>query len=219
MKLRPLLSLSVALLTACTATLPAQSPTPAPALPKLLPTPLRPEERAFALKYFTETREDLVRAVKGLTEAQLKFKAAPDRWSILECLEHIALSEPVIWSLMQKSLGEPVESEKVASVKMTDQELIAKVTDRSGKVQAPEMLKPSGKFANAAAALAAFVEQRNQEIKFLETTAAPLRFHVGQHPVLGPMNALQLALLNAAHGKRHTLQIEEVKADKGFPKS
>ena len=68
------------------------------------------------------------------------------------------------------------------------------------------------------AALAAILEVRNKQIEFLKTTSEDLRNRVTKHPALGPIDGFQFILFNAGHGKRHTLQIEEVKADKAFPK-
>jgi len=36
-------------------------------------------------------------ATKGLSEAQWNFKSAPDRWSVAECADHIALAEGFIF--------------------------------------------------------------------------------------------------------------------------
>ena len=45
------------------------------------------------------SRQAFLDATKGLTPAQWNFKAGPDRWSIAECAEHIALSEEFIFGV------------------------------------------------------------------------------------------------------------------------
>src|SRR5260221_13586536 len=45
------------------------------------------------IKYMQQTRKDFEESVKGLSEAQLNFKAAPDKWSVKEVSEHIVLAE------------------------------------------------------------------------------------------------------------------------------
>ncbi len=182
-------------------------------------TPLTAEDRAFGLKYLTETREDLSNAVKGLSPAQLTFKADPKRWSILECLEHIALSEPAIWGMIQGALKEAPDASKRVELKFDDKKILELIVDRSAKFNAPEPLAPTGKFKDAGAALAAILEVRNKQLEFLQTTKEDLRDRVTKHPAFGPIDTFQFILFNAGHGKRHTLQIEEVKADKAFPKS
>ena len=46
-------------------------------------------DRNRLIRYLTQTRNDLVSALEGLSEAQLDFKPAPERWSIAEIVEHI----------------------------------------------------------------------------------------------------------------------------------
>jgi len=50
-------------------------------------------DKERAATYLDETRDGVVAATKGLSEAQMKFKPAPDRWSVAETLEHIVLAE------------------------------------------------------------------------------------------------------------------------------
>jgi hypothetical protein len=42
------------------------------------------------------SKKGVLEATKGLSEAQWNFKAAPDKWSIAECMEHIAAAEDYI---------------------------------------------------------------------------------------------------------------------------
>ena len=39
-------------------------------------------ERKFAVDHLNQTRTDLINAVQGLSDAQLNFKPAADRWSV-----------------------------------------------------------------------------------------------------------------------------------------
>lgn len=49
-----------------------------------------------ALQYLESTKASLLEATKGLSEAQWDFKPAPDRWSVAQVMEHIAVSEDFI---------------------------------------------------------------------------------------------------------------------------
>ena len=53
-------------------------------------------EKDKALAYLESTKNDVLDATKNLSTAQWNFKAAPDRWSIAECIEHIAAAEDYI---------------------------------------------------------------------------------------------------------------------------
>ncbi len=176
------------------------------------------EERKSAVAYLNETSEYFTNHVKGLTDAQLDFKAAPDKWSIRQCMEHIALSETFIVSVIDNSLKQPANPEKKSDIKFTEDMLKVALVDRSKKGQAPEPIQPQGKFKTAAEALDAFVKARNKNIEYITTTKDDLRNHITPHPFFGMLDGYQWMILLAAHTKRHTLQIEEVMASNGFPK-
>jgi hypothetical protein len=185
-----------------------------------LPAPLEltPEERAKAVQELTGTRDYFSKAVAGMREEQLDFKAGADKWSIRQCMEHIALSEKMLFGWVSAVMAQPAEPAKKDSVKVTDEIVLKGVTDRSTKFQAPEMLQPAGKFPSAGAAADAFYTDRDKLIAFMKTTEMDMRNHFMQHPALGWIDTYQGILLLSAHTRRHTLQIEEVKADPRFPK-
>src|SRR2546430_4515720 len=54
---------------------------------------LTQEERDRAVAELEGSKKAFLDATKGLSPAQSNFKAAPDRWSVAECSEHIALAE------------------------------------------------------------------------------------------------------------------------------
>ena len=181
--------------------------------------PLTSAERDAALKSLQATHNAFLQAIAGLSEKQWTFKPAPDRWSVAEVSEHIAVSESMILGLVQsKFMAGPATPEKRAEVKVTDEVILAKVPDRSRKAQAPEFLKPTGRFADRAAVTKAFEDARKNTMDYVKTTQDDLRDHFGPHPMLGTMDAYQWILLISAHSERHTKQIEEVKADANFPK-
>jgi hypothetical protein len=176
-------------------------------------------EREAALKSLQATHDAFLQSIAGLSEKQWKFKPAPDRWSIAEVSEHIAVSESTLLGLIQsKFMAGPAAPEKRSEVKVTDDMILQKVPDRSRKVQAPEMLKPTGRWANREEVTKAFEDSRKATMDYVRTTNDDLRDHFGPHPMLGTMDAYQWILLISAHSERHTKQIEEVKADPNFPK-
>jgi uncharacterized damage-inducible protein DinB len=182
-------------------------------------TPLTPQEREFALQQFQTTHDNFLKSISGLSEKQWTFKPAPDRWSVAEVAEHITVSETTIMGLIQKQLMQsPAAPEKRAEVKGKDQMILERMPDRSHKAQAPEMLRPTGRWATEAELTKAFEESRKANMDYIRTTSDDLRDHFFSHPVFGPMDGYQWLLLLSAHSARHTEQIEEVKADPNFPK-
>ncbi len=174
-------------------------------------------ERTFLVDQLEQTKKLVVESLTGLTPAQWTFKAAPDRWSVQQCAEHIVLSEGYIFSGSQQLLATPAVPRPEKSNAEVDQMIVAMVTSRSKKLTAPEPLVPSGKFQTPEDAIKAFTEARDKSIAYAKTTDAELRVHVGPGPA-GPMDAYQFLLLMASHSARHTAQIREVEADPHFPK-
>jgi len=175
-------------------------------------------ERKFLVDQLEQTKKTVLESIAGLTPAQWTFKAAPDRWSVQQCAEHIILAEGYIFGGSQKLLEMPAVPRPEKSNSTVDHMLVAQVTDRSKKLSAPEPLIPSGKFATPEDAAKAFTEARDKSIAYAKTTDAELRVHVGPGPA-GPMDAYQVLLLMASHSARHTAQIREVEADPNFPKA
>lgn len=196
---------------------------PAPVAPESSaaePSTLTKEERDRAVDYLKQTQKDFLAAIEGVSEEQWKFKAAPDRWSIAETAEHIAVTEDTVWKLVsEKIMKSPAAPEKRAEAKGKDETVLKMIPDRSKKAQAPERLKPTGKWATRAALVKDFEAARAQEIAYLKETKEDLRNHFEEHPFVKTLDAYQWLLLNGAHSKRHTAQILEVKADPNFPKS
>jgi len=53
---------------------------------------------------------------------------------------------------------------------------------------------------------------------YIRTTNDDLCDHFYTHPAFGVLDGYQWLLLLSSHSARHTEQIEEVKADRNFPK-
>jgi hypothetical protein len=100
-----------------------------------------------------------------------------------------------------------------------DEIVLERIPDRSHKAQAPEFLRPTGRWATEADLTKAFEDSRAATMEYIRTTNDDLRDHFFDHPVLGTLDGYQWLLLISAHSARHTAQIEEVKADPNFPKN
>lgn len=180
---------------------------------------LSKKERKMATTRLKATQKEMMKSVKNLSEAQLNFKSAPDKWSVKECVYHIALSEINLWQWVDGTLKAPANPDKRADIKMTDDQVIAGISSRSTKAKTFEALEPqTAKWVNTDEALAAFQEGRSKLINYIKSTDDDMRNHVATQSPLGAMDAYQLILLISSHTNRHVQQINEVKADAGFPK-
>jgi uncharacterized damage-inducible protein DinB len=175
-------------------------------------------EQEKGLQYLEQTRDGVVAATKGLSEAQMKFKPGPDRWSVAEVLEHIAVSEDFLFQNITNNIMKAPAGALDRDTAKIDAFVLSAIPDRSHKAQAPEPLRPTARWTPSET-LDHFLQSRARTIAFLQSTS-DLRAHVVTSPPLNqPMDAYDWLLFIAAHSARHTKQILEVKADPNFPKN
>jgi hypothetical protein len=177
------------------------------------------QDRAKLVQYLTSTRDQVLAEAANLSEAQWSFKPAPDRWSVGEVVEHLALAEPFIFDLQQKTIAGPgATAEQRAATQGKDEMLLKKIPDRTQRANAPEPLQPTKRLGARAEVLAAFKERRAKTIDYANKTSDDLRARVGESP-LGPLDGYQWLLFIGAHTERHLGQIREVKSHAQFPKA
>jgi hypothetical protein len=183
---------------------------------------LTQEERDHAVAELEGSKKAFLDATKGLSPAQWNFKPAPDRWSVAECSEHIALSEGFIFGLVsEKIMKAPPNPEKRDATKDKDELIVKMMQDRTHKATAPEPIDPSKHgIMSPEESVKLFLDGRARDIAYVKTTQDDLRDHLFDHPVpaIGTLDGYQWIMLISGHTRRHTLQILEVKADPNFPK-
>lgn len=187
------------------------------AAPTLRAQSLSPEEIDKAVKYLEKTRDGVIEATKGLSEAQWNFKAGTNRWSVAECVEHIAAAEDLLMGMVRTNLMKAPARTEAVDVKELDAFVLKAIPDRTTKAQAPEPLVPNNRFGSPAKSLKHFEESRAKTIAFLKSTR-DLRQHATDSPMGKKLDGYEWILFIAAHSERHTKQIDEVKADPNFPK-
>ncbi|MBZ5610370.1 MAG: DinB family protein [Acidobacteriia bacterium] len=177
---------------------------------------LTEKERQSALNRLTRTRQALLDAVDGVTDNQARWKPAPDRWSILEYVEHLAVSDDELVQMIERSLKTPARPETEEQRKEREQK-IREIPVPRGANRAPEMLRPSARFASLSDAVAAFLQARERTLEYARTTQADLRSHFTPHTVLGPLDGYQWLTGNAHHVDTHAAHIIEIRAMPNFP--
>ncbi len=176
------------------------------------------DERAKAIKYLKDSQKQFLDSVEKLTDAQWSYKQAPERWSVGETAEHIALSESLIFGAALRALEAPPNPEWEAKTKGKTEFIEKILVDRSRRASAPEAIVPTGK--SRAEIMKMFKDARAKTLKFAEETQAPLKEHTQDHPfpVFGTLNAYQWLIYVPLHNLRHNQQIAEVQASEGYPK-
>lgn len=156
--------------------------------------------------------------VNNMSDAQLNFRPAPDKWTIAECIEHITLAEIEFPKIIEREMQKPSNPDLRSKINIKDEEIQPKMTSKKWKAKSPEIFKPSNNFTNVKEAIIAFQNQRNQTIAYIQTTKDDLRNHYWKHPLTGKIDLYQTLLLMSAHLERHIEQIEIIKSSVGFPK-
>ncbi len=181
------------------------------------------EEREFVLRHLAESRERLIMAVEGLSEAQRSFRPAADCWSIADCVEHLTVIESSVFKLVQAAVQTPPVSSSETDPAGTDRQMkdrmiLERIPSRERRVQGPAAMMPNGRWPDFDESMRQFEAARERTLRFAAVTQADLRRHSLPHPILGVLDCYQWLLLFAAHCERHVRQIEDVKNDARFPR-
>ncbi len=180
---------------------------------------LSEKERTDAVALLSSSEQGVFNSLLGLNEAQLNFKPAPDRWSISECVKHIAVTEMALWHTTDSILKKPADPTKRSEVKATDEQVVQMIESRAQKVKTFTPFEPQNTpYKSTTDALSSFFDNRKKLIAFVMTTKDDMRDHVVTFP-FASFDSYQMVLFIGAHSYRHTQQIEEVKADPNFPKN
>jgi len=174
---------------------------------------MQPREKAGILKELATGRDALLDSLRGLPERLSRIRPGPGRWSVIECVEHVAVSEDFL--LAQMSQAE--RSEVPVVNQKREAAILARGADRFPAVMSPEVGYPKQRFAMLADAVKSFLAARNKTVRFVETRGDDLRSKPMTHPLLGTINCHEALLLIVVHPRRHALQIQEIRVAVGKP--
>ena len=173
------------------------------------------KDREFGLKYANDTREDFVKQLTGLSDTQLNFRAAEGRWTIGEIAEHIIVVENALRGMVEGGMKSPAPACK-DEFRINDVSVILTITNRQQKFQAPEQVRPNGRWKTVPDLLANFDTTRKTSIDYLKNMKEDMRSHFASMP-LGRLDAFQGYLFMIGHSERNLAQLKEVKADPKYP--
>ncbi|MBI4910926.1 MAG: DinB family protein [Acidobacteria bacterium] len=178
------------------------------------------EDRASLLARLDDSRREAVVSVESVSHKQSMWTPDSNRWTVLQVLEHLALTEDFLFGMLEKSLAEvkPLpDSEKLADPAEGDARVLRMITNRTQKAKAPEPAVPKDKFANRDAAMLAFTRSREKTANFVRTTQLDLRRYIIDTP-MGKLDAHQWILMLSGHTQRHVQQIGEVLSHPQYPR-
>jgi hypothetical protein len=178
-----------------------------------------------AREYLQRSRNRVLTVTEGLSEAQLRFKPAPDRWSIAENLEHVVIVQERILGPVREQLHQAAPLPPGTDRRQIEAIVLERVPDRSMKAKAPAPIEPTGSWT-LAETLERYTRNSRQLVEWLESRpdlrehaleSAPLKFLT--NGAFTMMDGYQLILTAAGHEERHVRQIEEVKAGPEYPRA
>lgn len=163
------------------------------------------------LALLAEGTNALLDSVAGVSEEQARMRPVADRWSVLECVEHVILAENRMFDLLAH------ESEPAAIVSDGSREDRVRVrsVDREHKTQAPGPALPRGRFPSLAVAVDEFRRCRERTAGYIAQCDDELRARTAKHPVVGPVSCQELLIILSLHPARHAKQIREVRQSLG----
>jgi hypothetical protein len=174
----------------------------------------------------TEKNSDAARQlVSGLSEAQLNWKPAPDKWSIAQCLDHLAVTCNKFDAYFTAALAHGRKKWPVSTVpgyrpSLMGGWLVKQVDPEAGRnLPAPKLFRPSDS-SSIHAALESFLEQQERFIKFVRETAGIDYNKTRLRSPVTPLMRYSLAdafVITVVHGQRHLAQARRVREMSDFP--
>jgi len=169
---------------------------------------MAPTDRSEIIDILEKSREEFRAAAGGVPESLAKTRPEENRWSVLDCVEHVTtVEEMFLGRITPAAPGEAPPEDKPKEASLT-----ARVLDRSERRQAPEVIWPKGRFTSLAQGLQQFDAARTRSVQFARDRAAELYSLRAPHPVFGSLNGVEALRIIAAHARRHAEQIREVRA-------
>ncbi len=174
----------------------------------------------------TEKNSEAARQlVSGLSEAQLNWKPDPDKWSIAQCLDHLAVTSKKFDAYFTVALTRgrkkwPVSTGPGYRPSLMGGWLIKQVTPETGRnLPAPKVFRPS-ESSTIQGALESFLKQQERFLAFVRETAGVDYNKTRLRSPVTPLMRYSLAdafVVTVVHGQRHLAQARRVRETSGFP--
>jgi hypothetical protein len=166
-------------------------------------------EKLEVLRKLQTGRDALGEALAGVDGAMAARKPSHGSWSILDCVEHVVVTERYLLTRLEASAlaDQPFEKWR------REAKIAALASDRMRRIEAPGQAHPHGRFVTVAEALAAFDATRAEVGQWVENCDSDLRCMMTDHVLIeGPVTCSEMLIMIAAHPARHAKQIQEIRA-------
>ncbi|GIP18122.1 hypothetical protein J40TS1_37640 [Paenibacillus montaniterrae] len=170
-------------------------------------------ERKFSMKIeeiyqnLEATRDELIRALDGLSKEQLNRQIASSSWSICQVCQHLAKTEELYVVAIMRGLKSKEDS-------LLEKKSLDFLLDRSKRLTAPDIVKPTDEILEYEEIIERLSHSREKLYKLLNSVEDPSVLSKRQftHPVFKEMLLIEWVKSVYLHEQRHTKQIHEIKA-------
>jgi DinB family protein len=186
------------------------------------------ESSHFLQTIVTETEknsDEAKRLVGGLSDAHLSWTSAPDRWTIAQCLDHLAETSKAFDLYFTAAIKRardkwPTSSPVPYRPSLVGGWLIKQVVpEATRKVQCPKVFRPSQSPA-IENALEKFLQQQAEFLRFVRDAERLDYNKTSLRSPVTPLMRYSLAdafVVTVVHGWRHLAQAKRMRETPGFP--
>lgn len=161
--------------------------------------------KSFIVKLDKST-QDFLEILKTCSSDCVHFKN-DKQWNILEIIEHIYLTDRVIYTIISSSTETRNSSREIIGDENLQKIL---VTNWKEKINSPDILKPKGEITNMATLVNLLVNQRELWKDDVLKDKIIIDNRIFVHPFLGKMTVIDWVNFAIHHTQRHIQQIEGI---------
>ena len=167
------------------------------------------------------------RLFSELNEAQLNWKPAPEKWSIAQCLEHLAVTSSKFDNYFAAALEGARKKRGVTTVPVYKPSFVggwlARQVDPKSRrnFPAPKVFRPP-ETSSIRGALQNFLSQQERFVDFVRQSAGIDYNKTRLRSPVTPLMRYSLAdafVITVLHGQRHLAQAQRVLEMPGFPRT
>jgi hypothetical protein len=158
----------------------------------------------------SESSRVLDDALAAISEEEAACRPDPLRWSVRDCVEHLALAERG----MLKRIASSAPAEPLPADPAREPRLIASMVNRAVLRDSPAPVQPTGRFSTLAEAREQFKGARRDTILFVQANQGDLGLRTVVHPFFGPITGTEMLHVMSGHVRRHADQIREIRRAK-----
>jgi uncharacterized damage-inducible protein DinB len=164
------------------------------------------EDRLEILSNLKSGRAVLAEVLANVSEDAARRSPGEGRWSVLECVEHVAIAEEYLFNQISNAKRSEVPMINIAR----EAAILERGANRKRRVESPAEARPCNRFSTLEEAFGHFEATRKKTIQFVEDCLDDPRSMLAHHPIIGTANNYEMLLMMALHPHRHAGQIREI---------